>query len=354
MSTIDLTDAQLAALAHVRAAAASEREAALRRCEAVLGAQARAPELAAAIATHGRITLNFHPDRLLADGRTVARALAEDRLYRNQFETRISSGSRTAFAGGERDRWEEKLFGGAYQREAVAPRERPKYGALDLLGHPDGAAPRFGSCHLRLRPELALRSTFCFGDSHLGPRDVGTSDELAGVLAGLLAAVRDTGVALGRAGVDVAALCSRILAGPPTLAAEHGRSLDDYIEAQVHGEVRVPDDIEAIVADPSFRGTEIERELARLGAPLVWHAGFELAVDEVPAELRGPRIPLFARRVAGMFAADRVDAALIGRAAASLHREPGTWQDWAGFEDTLQHIKQLWHVLVHLGRAAGR
>jgi hypothetical protein len=353
MSTTDLTDAQLAALAHVRATAASEREAALRRCDEVLPGGRSPDELAAAIAGHGRITLNFHPDRLIADGRTVAQALADEGVYRNQFETRISSGSRTAFAGGERDRWEHKLFGGAYQRAGVAARERPKYGALDLLGHPDGAAPRFGSCHLRLRPEVTRRSTFCFGDSHLGPRDTGTIDALAAVLAGLLEAVRDTGVALGRAGIDVAGLCARLVAGPAT-APQHGRSLDDYIEAQVHGEVRVPRDVEAIVADPSFRGTEIERELRRLGAPLVWHAGFELGVDEVPAEFRGPQIPPFARRVAGMFAADRVDAALIGRAAASLHREPGAWQDWASAEDTLQHLKQLWHVLVHLGRAAGR
>lgn len=350
MMSTDLTGAQLAALAYVRAAA--EREAAWRRCEAMVPGGPSPRELAAAIARHGRITLNFHPDRLIADGRTVARALAEDRRYRSQFETGISSGSRTAFIGGERDRWEEKLFGGAYQREGTAPRERPKYGALDLLGHADGAAPRFGSCHVRLRREVLERCTFCFGDSHLGPRDIGTIDAFAPVLAGLLAAVRDTGVALGRAGVDVAMLCERLLAGPKA-AAERGRSLDDYIEAQVHGEIRVPEDVEAIVADPSFRGTEIEAELLRLGAPLTWHAGFELGAHEVPAELRGPRIPPLARRVAGMFAADRVDAALIGRAAASLHREPAAWQDWASAEETRQHLKQLWHVLVHLGRAAG-
>jgi hypothetical protein len=347
----DLTDPQRAALTHVRAVAASERAAAAARCEAVLPPGRSLDELAAAIERHGRITLNFHPDRLLADGRTVARALREDRRYRNQFETRISSGSRTAFAGGERDRWEQRLFGGAYHRGDVAARERPKYGALDLLGHPDGAAPRFGSCHLRLRRELLARSTFCFGDSHLGPRDLGTLDEPRPVLAGLLEAVHGTGVALGRAGVDVPGLLAAILAG--RRCTEPGRSLDDYIEAQVHGDVRVPDDVELVVADPSFRGTAIEVELAGLGAPLVWHAGFELDVDEVPDGFRGPKIPPLARRIAAMFATDRLDAALIGRAAAALHRDPDGWRDWAGVDDTLQHLKQLWHVLVHLGRAAG-
>jgi hypothetical protein len=31
--------------------------------------------------------------------------------------------------------------------------------------------------------------------------------------------------------------------------------LDDYIEAQVHGPVRLDADVEALVLDPSFRGT---------------------------------------------------------------------------------------------------
>lgn len=353
--TVALSGAQRAALAHVRARASRERGRAEERCTAVLGPLGRAAdELAGAVARAARITLNFHPDRLLADGRTVARALRDERRYCNQFETGISSGSRTAFAGGERDRWEERLFGGAYQRGGVAPRERPKYGALDLLGHPDGAAPRFGSCHLRLRPGSLARSTLCFGDSHLGPADLGTIDAPWAVLAALLEAVRDTGVALGRAGVDVACLIDQVLAGPVAPAAEPGRALDDYIEVQVHGEVRVPDDVEVVVVDPSFRGTEVEGELAALGAPIVWHAGFELAPAEVPDDFRGPAMPPLARRIAGMFApADRLDAALIGRAAASLHRDPAAWRDWAEAADTLQHLKQLWHVLVHRGRARG-
>ena len=47
-----------------------------------------------------RITVNFHPDRVLADGRTVAQRLAAEGRYRSQFETGISSGGLTAYAGG--------------------------------------------------------------------------------------------------------------------------------------------------------------------------------------------------------------------------------------------------------------
>ena len=42
-----------------------------------------------------RVTLNFHPDRLL-DGRTVLRRLADEGVYRSQFETGTSNGGLTA------------------------------------------------------------------------------------------------------------------------------------------------------------------------------------------------------------------------------------------------------------------
>ena len=133
-----LTAAQLAALAAVRKSGGSPDD-------------ALAP-VAAAISNHAWVTLNFHPYRRLADGHSVAEGLLADGVYRGQFETRISNGSASAYPGGDRDRWEQLLFEGAYR--SAAPEERPKYGALALMRHADGAAPRFGSCYLRLRPEV--------------------------------------------------------------------------------------------------------------------------------------------------------------------------------------------------------
>ncbi len=49
----------------------------------------------------------------------------------------------SAYPGGERDLWEQRIFGGAYQFEGVTNNQRPKYGALNLMLHPDGPAPRF-------------------------------------------------------------------------------------------------------------------------------------------------------------------------------------------------------------------
>lgn len=136
--------------------------------------------VASAIEQYGYVTLNFHPYRRLAQGRTVAEGLLADGVYRGQFETGISNGSATAYPGGDRDRWEDAVFGRAYRN--VAADERPKYGALALMRHPDGAAPRFGCCYLRLRRALTRRCTFTWGDSHLEPVHVGTADSLGGGL----------------------------------------------------------------------------------------------------------------------------------------------------------------------------
>ncbi|MGR8008310.1 DUF3626 domain-containing protein [Streptomyces hypolithicus] len=70
-----LTSAQTAALAHVRSTA-------LRAT--------RSADDVGAVRRDARITLNFHPDRLLADGRTVAECLAADGRYRSQYETGLA------------------------------------------------------------------------------------------------------------------------------------------------------------------------------------------------------------------------------------------------------------------------
>ncbi|MGK5444398.1 DUF3626 domain-containing protein [Micromonospora sp. URMC 105] len=356
-----LTPAQSAALRHVRAVALRDRPAALAtiaRHLAGSGARHRPEQVIAAIAGGGGLTVNFHPDRLLADGRTVAEALAEEGVYRSQFVTGISNGGLTAYPGGDRDRWEERLFGGAYQAPGVRPDERPVYGGLNLLDHPDGACPRFGSCHLRLRPEVLGRATLCFGDSHLGPKDFGTVDVTEPVLAALLAVTAGTGASLGVAGMDTARLVATLLRRGERRAwvpGAFGRALDDYVEAQVHGGVDLARDVEAIVVDPSFRDTDSGRSLARIahrcGVALLFHPGFALPVEDVDPDFRGPAIPALAARVHAEFGMPGapVDAALIGRAAASVVREPQRWADRGPIAGTLQHLKQLWHVLVRFG-----
>ncbi|MFD8638642.1 DUF3626 domain-containing protein, partial [Streptomyces sp. NPDC059656] len=76
-----------------------------------------------------RVTLNFHPDRLATHGRPLLEVLGEDGGYRSQFVTGTSNGGLTAYPGGDRWRWESRIFDGAY--DDAADRERPVYGALN-------------------------------------------------------------------------------------------------------------------------------------------------------------------------------------------------------------------------------
>jgi Protein of unknown function (DUF3626) len=280
-----------------------------------------------------RITVNFHPDRPLADGRTVAEHLAAEGRYRSQFETHISNGGLNAHPGGDRDRWEHRMFGGAYTGTITG---RPVYGALNLAGYVDGAAPRFGSCHLILEPAVAARATFSHGDSVTEPTVLATADTFAAVWDALLDEVARTGKALGLTAAGRQAWVAAL--DQPRPAA--GRAMDDYVETQIHGGLDLAADVTAVVADPSFIGTAIAAHLESWAPRLHWHPGFVLGPGEFPAGLRGPDPPRLAADLAAAYGTDRIDAALIGRAAFGASAE------------MLQQLKYLWHILVLLGRPA--
>ncbi|GAA0496946.1 hypothetical protein Ade02nite_54960 [Paractinoplanes deccanensis] len=283
------------------------------------------------------ITVSFHPDRLLADGRSVAEHLATDGVYRSQFETGISNGGLTAYPGGDRDRWEHRMFGGAYTGAAG----RPVYGGLNLAGYPDGASPRFGSCHLVLDPAVSARATFSHGDSVTEPRVVGTASTFGAVWQALLDEVARTGRALNLPADDPDAWVRAL--GEPRTAP--GRAMDDYVEAQIHGGLTLAGDVTAVVADPSFRGTPVEEHLRAAGVPLRWAPGFRLPASSFPADLRGPQVPPLAAAVAARYGRDVLDAELVGRAA----REPRTWSSFGSPADVLQLLKYVWHILVLKG-----
>lgn len=260
-----------------------------------------------------RITLNFHPDRW-SGGEHILAALARG-TYRSQFETGTSNGGLTAHPGGARWVWEQKLFGGVYDDAPAA--HRPKYGALDHRRRPLGGAPRFGSAFLRLGEAVLDRATFCFPDSAWDPELVGTAQHF-GLMPAVLAHERSVGEDPGSEGRD---------------------PLDGYVEAQVHGPVSLAQDVEALVLDPAYRGTEVERLAPLLGVPVEWHEGRVLTLDELerrPA-YRGPE-PL---AVACVVARDGVlDAAVLGRAARTGDHDP-------------QLLKYLWHHTAQWGSPRG-
>ncbi|MFG1730575.1 DUF3626 domain-containing protein [Paenibacillus sp. 843] len=359
-----LSKAQQQAILHVESTAACQRMAALDMTEQILRKHGKdsvaVGSLLTSIGKSARVTLNFHPDRIRPTGHAVIESLLAEGIYHNQFITSVTNGSKTAYPGGDRDQWERLLFGGAYQQPGVHNDERPKYGALNLMHYADGASPRFGSCFLVLSPNILNRCTFTFGDSHAGPEFVGTIRQWNSILAALLHQVESTGAALGFPNVDIPSMLERILHLPFShtgFSGPLGRSLDDYIEAQIHGVIDLSSDVEALVADPSYRDTPIGHLLhalcERYNLTLSWHPGFCLAVQDVPDDFRGPAMPPLAKRIDQRFGGSlgKLDAAIIGKAAAQLHHDPSEWSDWGALDETFQHLKQLWHVLVKYGHA---
>lgn len=298
------------------------------------------------IARVGRFTVNFHPDRVARSGHTVAAGLAAAGRYRSQWVTGISNGGRSAVSGGDRARWEHELFGGAYDDADPNVVELPIYGAYDLLCDAHGGSPRFGSSYLVLRHAVFDRVTMCVGDSHADPSDLGTIAEPHALLAGLAeqAAARRL---LDRSldGSHLAAVLRGELTDPGP-----ARSLDGYVEAQVHGRVDLTEDVEVIVVDPSFRGTDVDRDLdevsRRYDVEVRWHGGSELHVRDVPDDFRGPTMPQLATRIARPDGV--VDAHAIGVAAASI--EPGPMLATGDRPDSpAQQLKYLWHTVLALG-----
>jgi hypothetical protein len=254
-----------------------------------------------------RVTCSFHPDRWARPGsdRLVIDALATGGVYLSQFITGTSNGGLTAHTGGDRFRWESALFGGVY--DDADPDLRPKYGALNHRRRATGASARFGSSYIRLAEHTLARTTFCYPDSFDSPADFG-----------------------------VAGAC-----GLAQLAdADRRDLLDDYVEAHVHGHIDLARDVEAVVLDPSYRGTPVEEAAGRLGCPVEWHDGFVASIEDIRAhpEFRGPEIVSLAEDLVNEGV---LTPRLVGDAARAPAHHPQT-------------IKQVWHCTARFGTAEGR
>lgn len=256
-----------------------------------------------ALEPHHRVTLHFHPDRLVGgiDGPPILERMAADGHYLSQFETGTSNGGLTAYEGGDRWLWESRIFGRAY--DGGEPTQRPKYGSLNFRERRVGGSPRFGSAHFRLAATTLARTTFCYPDSFLQPEHFGTAESVSTLT---------------------------------TLAQDDDQEpLDDYVEAHVHGPVDLRTDVEALVLDPSHRGTFVEEQAARLGCPIEWHGGFRLDVDELRRHpgYRGPEFVALGEQIArdGL-----LDPAVIGDASRTGEHDE-------------QSLKRVWHYVARFG-----
>lgn len=249
---------------------------------------------------HGMpLTLNFHPDTRIF-GELAIESIAREGFYKSQFETGTSNGGLTALVEGDRWKWENSIFGGAY--DDADPALRPKYGALNFTHSVIGGSPRFGSCHFRLLPHILARTTFCYPDSHLEPTSFGVMERMALI--------------------DLA----------EQNALNLDPVLDNYVEAHVHGLLSIETDVEAVVLDPSYRETTVERSAHKLECDVEWHDGFELQLDRLLAhEQFRPEAALKAI----------VDHKIRTPADIGAAREEGL---------DYQTAKWVWHCIARFGR----
>lgn len=247
-----------------------------------------------------QVTLHFHPDRLVG-GLPILEVMARDGVYRSQFETGTSNGALTAHSGGDRWRWESRIFAGAY--DCVPASERPKYGSLNFRRRRLGGSPRFGSAYLRLTSETLSRTTFCYPDSVFEPKSFGTAARISSLIA--------------------------------LATTEQKDALDDYIEAHVHGLLDLQRDVDALVLDPCYRDTPVEQAAHKLGCTVEWHDGFQLSTDELRChpDYRGLEYVEL-----GLVLARNgyLDPRIIGDAART------------GSHDE-QALKRLWHYVARFG-----
>ncbi len=305
---------------------------------------------------HASVAVHFHPDRITGNGQTVIASLMARGKYQNQFESKISNGRLAPHRGGARDAWEQAMFGDAYLGEDIALIERAKYGALDIMRFGDGPCPRFGSCYFILHPAVTARSTFTYLDSYKTPESRGTMDYFDDILASLLAECFERNDVLGARDIHPRALVRKMAALGEGQFLDLGtmrpsRNLNQYIEAQVHGDILLAHDVKFLVADPSFKqseaGTMMQALCDKYDIELRWHMGFQMDVADVPTDFRGATMPSLARRIAQN---GRIDARIIGNAARDVVVNPGLWEGSGTAEQCLQELKLLWHVLVRYGQ----
>ena len=298
------------------------------------------------------ITVNFHVDRLSGNGKTIIENLLQEGRYHSQFRTGTTNGGKSAYPGGDRFLWEQRIFHDTYPQGVI---DRPKYGALNIFRHIDGAAPRFGACFFVLHPKVVERCTFAYGDSATNPATLCTHDTFAVVLAMALEDVRKRGRLLNRViAWEQEALA--ILMYPVWKGNDMGRSLESgYIETHIHGDVLLERDVDALFVDVSYQNTPFAEQVERLceayRIELRWIPERQIEVTAIGEIFRGPMIPPLARKIDVDFGQSRgiLDAALIGQASRDISLYPERWKRLGNEAELFQAIKQLWHTVAYFG-----
>jgi len=191
---------------------------------------------------------------------SVGPFLESDTHYRNQFETNSSNGHLCAAT---RTDWERKLFGSSY--DGALPRERPKYGVLDVMNDHRGvlAAYHYGDSYMMLK-NARLRCTFA-------PEDSG------GICGSRLAVLDHYAHVLLEYEDHELLEVARVASAPEGSEERIGNSMliSDYKEAQLHGDIDLKRHVKRLVVNERHHTAEADFGEARVRA-LCHRHGWEL------------------------------------------------------------------------------
>ena len=297
------------------------------------------------------ITINFHPDRLSNNGKTIMENLLEQGQYLSQFRTGTTNGGTGIHEGGNRFTWEQNMFFNIYPKDAL---ERPKYGALNLFRYIDGASPRFGSCFFTLNQGVTNRCTFAYGDSSTNPTALCTSDTFVSILAAMFEDVQQNHRLLNQV-VAHAQAALAIMLNPCKDMKNIGRNLDYCVETHIHGDISLADDIDCFYIDESLQGTifmtQAEELCQKYNIALHRIPARQVKTADIGALFRGPQIPILAQKIDRVFGNGKglINAALIGAASRDSITRREAWEELGDEAELFMYFKQLWHTVAYFG-----
>ena len=314
-------------------------------------------ELIQQMLSEANVVLHFHPFRFDQNGGLVAEGLLKTGLYSSQFKTLVSNGSLSPQPGGKRFLWEDKLFNQAYSQIQLETCDRPKYGALNLIPSTRGPAPRFGCCFFSLKTQLSSRCRFTFGDSSIIPEECGTIDEFDSIVAAILKESFQKEIVLNRKSLRPPELYRLFLSIYQNSSEakkwdKNHRSLDQYIEAQIHSEVDLSRDIESLHIDQSLKATKSGKTLVQLAQkhqiPIIWISELFIRARDVPRDFRGPKMIELTEKIA---INGRINPAVLEEAYRNAKEDREYWNDWESYDNFQQQLKLMWHILVRFGQS---
>ena len=244
------------------------------------------------------------------------------------------------------------MFDKIFEKNTIDISLRPKYGALSLIGHPDGPSSRFGSCYFLSNSSLCKYTTFTYLDSYFNPKEKGTIEIFDDIISSVLSECFQKDAALGFRNIRPDKLVRHInkyLKGDSDLKFETqpSKNLDHYIEAQIHTEINLENDMDILVADKAFQKTEYEHLFIKLcenyNLKLRWNHGLELKANNVPDNFRGVEMPIIAKEIA---INNKINAYSIAKAEDKISANS---RDESEIKKKNQLLKYLWHTLVKYG-----